>query len=614
MSATRSINAALLDEEGATSTAPTVTLSWRTIEAFVAEAKNKFSDAAALKSCSTYEEKQVLFSASGDAHPGELLAVMGPSGAGKTTLLDILAGRPALGERGRWSGAIMHNGREPPSAWKRDAAYSMQKDIFFEKLSVYDHLRCTAACRLPASWSRKAKAAELDRIVKLLRLEKCLHTVVGSKTVRGLSGGELKRLNVATELLARPRLLFMDEPFTGLDSSLALATLGTLREVAKDAQVAIILTVHQPSSAMWSAFDQLLLMAPGGRVAYHGPKEDAIAHFANLDLPLPELWSPADHFIEIVSGEEPSDDTRRKFVADAWAARPPLPPPPIGVVLPKRPIAPLHIAIPALLRRQMKQVVRVYLRPIEWLLVGLLAAVFGMLWWQIGIHRDEPKRQADYVSLIFFFVAQWSWAPLFQVIGNFPSERDVLTRERASESYSVTSWYLSKLCAELPLSWLLPAGFFAVTYPLSAMPLTQCPTLFGIVLLNVEVAASLGALIGASFFDRDEATTVAIVYMVFVMCAGGYFINLDVAPKWVGYCRYVSFWYYSMGLFVAYALPTDTDRSAFVTNHTLAKYSFSPWSWEGHPERDVAVLIGFALLHRVSAFFVLLNSKKLEFS
>ena len=74
--------------------------------------------------------------------------------------------------------------------------------------------------------------------------------------------------------------------------------------------------------------------APGGRVAYHGPKEDAIAHFANLDLPLPELWSPADHFIEIVSGEEPSDDTRRKFVADAWAARPPLPPPPIGIVLP----------------------------------------------------------------------------------------------------------------------------------------------------------------------------------------------------------------------------------------------------------------------------------------
>ena len=106
-----------------------------------------------------------------------------------------------------------------------------------------------------------------------------------------------------------------------------------------------------------------------------------------------------------------------------------------------------------------------------------------------------------------------------------------------------------------PLSWLLPPGFFAVTYPLSAMPLTQCPTLFGIVLLNVEVAASLGALIGAK--DRDEATTVAIVYMVFVMCAGGYFINLDVAPKWVGYCRYVSFWYFD-GVYLSHA--ADGDR------------------------------------------------------
>ena len=134
-----------------------------------------------------------------------------------------------------------------------------------------------------------------------------------------------------------------------------------------------------------------------------------------------------------------------------------------------------------------------------------------------------------------------------------------------------------------------------------------------IVLLNVEVAASLGALIGAAFFDRDKATTVAIVYMVFVMCAGGYFINLNEAPHWLSNLRYTSFWYYSMGLFTAYALPTHADRVAFSANGTLARYSFSPWSWDGTPQWDVLALLGFALVQRVLAFLVLKFSKKLEF-
>ena len=91
--------------------------------------------------------------------------------AGKTTLLNILAGRPALGEKGKWSGDILVNGRPPSAGWKRSAAYSMQKDIFFEKLTVGDHLSCTAACRLPAEWSAARKKAALQDMVKLLRLE-----------------------------------------------------------------------------------------------------------------------------------------------------------------------------------------------------------------------------------------------------------------------------------------------------------------------------------------------------------------------------------------------------------------------------------------------------------
>ena len=593
--------------------ADNLTLAWRNITAFVGGAAG--SKAA----------RRVLHDASGEARPSEILAVMGPSGAGKTTLLNILAARPALGKRGEWRGDVTINGLAPPPAWKRMAAYAMQKDIFFERLTVEEHLRCTAMLKLPPHMGEAEKLAEMSRVVSQLGLDKALRTCVGSGTERGLSGGELKRLNIATELLSRPKLLFLDEPFTGLDSTLAMSTLEAIREIASSKGVTVMLTVHQPSSAMWSAFDSLLLMAPGGHVAFHGPRTDATAHFARQRQPVKDGWSVADHLIDVVTSEQ-----LRPAAIAAWAeAESSLTsdPVPVGVPLSVRPQPLFGISVSALLRRQRKLVLRVALKPIEWALTVLLAATFGMLFWQVGAHRREVQRQQDYISVIFFFVAQWSWAPLFQVLGSFPAEREVLTRERASDSYSVQSWYVSKLMAEWPLSWLMPAAFFVVLYPLAALPAAQAPLVFSIILLNVEVSTSLGGLLGAMLFDREKATVVAIVYMVYVMCAGGFFVNLNNLPPWLGWVRFTSFWYYSMGLVVAAALPTAADRDAFTMpingsgtscgtagSSTLDNYSFSKSAWDGHWELEVSVLAALAVTQRLLTLVVLRTSKALQFS
>ena len=169
------------------------------------------------------------------------------------------------------------------------------------------------------------------------------------------------------------------------------------------------------------------------------------------------------------------------------------------------------------------------------------------------------------------------------------------------------------MLAELPFSWVLPAAFFVVLYPLAWLPPTALASCFGVILLNVEVSASLGSLIAASLFDSSKAITVAICYMCFCMCAGGYFVNLANVPQWVGYLRYASFWYYSLALFTSNALPTDGDREAFDKAGTLDHYSFSSWSFDGHPEWDVLVLLGFAVVHRVGAYSALCTSSKLRF-
>ena len=109
---------------------------------------------------------------------------MGPSGAGKTTLLNLLADRPTLGSTGRWSGQVLLNGRPRPEHWRRSCGYCMQRDIFFEELTLREHLECSAALLLPPAWKADAKRAELERIIDLLSLRKAQHTRVGGPTSR----------------------------------------------------------------------------------------------------------------------------------------------------------------------------------------------------------------------------------------------------------------------------------------------------------------------------------------------------------------------------------------------------------------------------------------------
>ena len=111
---------------------------------------------------------------------------------------------------------------------------------------------------------------------------------------------------------------------------------------------------------------------------------------------------------------------------------------------------------------------------------------------------------------------------------------------------------------------------------------------------------------------RAVPPTVTICTMVFIMCAGGYFLNLTHAAPWLAVARYLSFWYYSFGLFLANALPTQDDKSAF--NTTLERYSFSTWTYdEGKWYLDVVVLLGFAVGQRTLACTALAFSRQLRF-
>merc|ERR1719261_723206 len=101
---------------------------------------------------------------------------------------------------------------------KRKIAYIKQKDIFFEHLTVKDQLTYTAFLRLGDNYTKEEKIEEVDKVIKLLRLERCADT-----PIQLVSGGERKRTNIGTELLINPSIIMLDEPTSGLDSTSAVA-------------------------------------------------------------------------------------------------------------------------------------------------------------------------------------------------------------------------------------------------------------------------------------------------------------------------------------------------------------------------------------------------------
>ena len=111
-------------------------------------------------------------------------------------------------------------------------------------------------------------------------LKKCENTFIGdpSKNIKGISGGERRRLAFACELITNPNLLFCDEPTSGLDSYMAMTLVESMRELA-DMGKTIICTIHQPSSETFENFDELCLLAEG-RLAYLGPLKEAPTFFA----------------------------------------------------------------------------------------------------------------------------------------------------------------------------------------------------------------------------------------------------------------------------------------------------------------------------------------------
>ncbi|KJE89713.1 ABC transporter [Capsaspora owczarzaki ATCC 30864] len=263
----------------------------------------------------TTQKLQVLQGVNGFVEPGDLTLIIGGPSSGKSTLLKALAGRL---NSGTISGSVLVNGElvTDTENYNRICGYIPQNDVHIPTLTVGETLKFAAELQLPEDMPAEDKLIHVRAILKLLGLEHTENTLVGNPLIRGVSGGEKKRVTIAVEMLKTPNVLLLDEPTTGLDSAAAYKVLSHVRKIA-DVGFPAMAALLQPSKELFELFNRVLVIS-NGRVVYFGDRQEVLPYFASLGFVCPPEMNPADFLAQVTDHPEKfvAPETSSKYTTD----------------------------------------------------------------------------------------------------------------------------------------------------------------------------------------------------------------------------------------------------------------------------------------------------------
>lgn len=244
-------------------------------------------------------DKQILSNCSGSAESGQLTAIIGPSGAGKSTLLQILAGRKQLGVTGD-----VYINHDLPSKKMIKVTFIGQHDDFLAALTVQETL--TFAFRL-MQHERDALSNDLKDSYSRITVADIMHdlklTSCANVKISRCSGGQLKRLSIACEVISPPNIMILDEPSSGLDSHSALQVMQLVKKLAVEKNIAVIVSIHQPNGKILSLIDYLYVLTFNGHNIFRSPTNCLSQFLDHHGIDCPVFNNPADVILDIASGQ-----------------------------------------------------------------------------------------------------------------------------------------------------------------------------------------------------------------------------------------------------------------------------------------------------------------------
>jgi ABC-type multidrug transport system ATPase subunit len=268
-----------------------------------------------VKSRATKQPLRILDDVAGIVQAGEMLAIMGPSGSGKTTLLNALAHRVAAAGAVT-TGDVTVNGTAATRQVIRDlSTYVEQEDALIGSLTVRETMTFAARLALPRNVGRKEARRRVTDLITSFGLQEQADTIVGTPIKKGLSGGQKKRLGVASRLITNPKILFLDEPTSGLDSALSLEVISFIKDIARRNNLIVVASIHQPSSSTFQQFDKLCLLSQG-KLCFFGPVAGAPTYFSRNGYEMPRETNAAEFYLDLINTDLDKDGEVHERTAD----------------------------------------------------------------------------------------------------------------------------------------------------------------------------------------------------------------------------------------------------------------------------------------------------------
>ena len=438
--------------------------------------------------------------------PGELVAIIGGSGAGKSTLMNVLCGYLKPHE-----GQVLINGTDLYrnfSTIKNLFGYVPQSDIVYSNLTLSDMLRFAAELRLPQDTTAEEREQTIDNAIRMVDL-----TEQRNSLIRNLSGGQRKRASIAVELLSDPKLLFLDEPASGLDPATERSLMLSLKQMAQSGKTVILVT-H--STLQLGLCDKVAFMGKGGHLCYMGGEKQALAFFGKSSV--------VDIYAEI---NDNAPDWRKKYDAQSG---------------PQADVQPVSAGRDHQRKARLRQLLVLCARYIRLVLndrqrLLLLLAQAPLLAALISLVADgEQFKQYEMTkSLLFALSCSAFWVGMLNSIQEICKERTVLKREYMT-GLSLSAYVLSKavvlgvLCL---VQSVFLVGVFAVMVGLPEEGLVLPPALemFLSVWLTSVSAAAMGLFVSALFNNPDRAMTVAPLMLMPQMLFSGLLFKLSGATE-----------------------------------------------------------------------------------
>lgn len=265
--------------------------------------------------------RDLLTDFTGCIRPGEMLLVLGAPGAGCSTFLKVL-GNQRFGYE-EVKGEVTYGGtdaKQMAKNYRGEVLYNPEDDLHYATLSVKNTLSFALKTKTPGKESRNEGESRKDYVREFLRIvtklfwiEHTLGTKVGDEFVRGVSGGEKKRVSIAEALITRASVQAWDNSTRGLDASTALEYVQSIRSLTNMANVSTAVALYQAGESLYDLFDKVLLIDQG-QCLYFGPTNMAKQYFVDLGFVCPDRWTTAD-FLTSVS------DVHERSIKSGWEDR-----------------------------------------------------------------------------------------------------------------------------------------------------------------------------------------------------------------------------------------------------------------------------------------------------